>query len=72
MAELQYAKKELFSSALRKIPYVERVEINRIVNQTYEKMIKTDLSLTRTDILRLLASLGAFSALQDPSFKGSS
>ena len=72
VAELQYAKRTMFSSALRKMKSVERLEINRAVNQVYRKLVKTDSKINKTDVFRLLAAIGAFSALQDPEYAGSS
>ena len=72
IAELQYAKRTIFSSALRKMESVERLKINKLVNQAYRKLVKVDSKINKTDIFQLLASIGAFSALSDPEYAGSS
>ena len=72
IAELQYASRSIFSSALRKIKPAERVKVNHAVGQVYRKLVKINPKINKTDVFRLLAAIGAFSALQDPEYAGSS
>jgi len=71
-AELQYAKRTIFSSALQKLSPSERREIVGVTNQLYRKLIPSDSKINKTDIFRLLAAIGAFSALSDVNFARSS
>ncbi len=72
IAELQYAKRTMFSSALRKMKPTQRYAINNMVDLVYRRMVKTDLKINKTDVFRLLASIGALSAFLDPKYAGSS
>ena len=72
IAELQYASRTTFSSALKKMKSVQRYEINRTVDQAYRKMVKASPKINKTDVLRLLATIGAFSAFLDPDYAESS
>ncbi len=72
IAELQYASRSIFSSALQKINPVERSKVRGAVDQVYRRLVKTDSKINKTDVFRLLASIGAFSALQAPKYAGSS
>lgn len=71
-AELQYAGRRTFSSALKKLEAVERRIINGAVNGVYKILVKNDPQINKTDVLQLFASIGAFTALQDPDYAGSS
>jgi len=71
-AELQYTGRKVFSSALMKMERSERSKMRTLVEEVYTRLSITDPAITRTDILQLLAALGANFAINDPEFKGSS
>ena len=71
-AELQYARRMVFSSALRKMPPSDRHKVTNIANRLYQEMVSHDSKINKTDIFRLLAAIGAKMALLDPNFAGSS
>lgn len=72
MAELQHARRPTFSSALSKLSREDRRQVNEGVDNLYEKLHLINPKINRTDILRCLAAIGAFSALLDPNYGGSS
>jgi len=72
IAELQHAGRATFSSALQKIKPVERHKVNKAADQMYRKLVKTDPKINKTDILQLLAAIGALSASLEPDYTGSS
>jgi len=71
-AELQYASRTTFSSAIRKLSANDRRRIADAVNHLYGEIKPINPQINKTDILRLLAAIGAFSALLDPKYAGSS
>ena len=72
IAELQYAGRTAFSSALRKMEFAERYKVNGAVDRVYRRLVKIDSKINKTDVLRLLASIGALSASLDAEYAGSS
>ena len=65
-AELQYASRELLSSAVKKLEMVHRRILSSVVEVVYAKLKAIDTDINRTDIYRLFASMGAQLALRDP------